>query len=571
MSTPSNLPDPWSPQHSAPELPEAGDDHSTDPRRRRNPGRRTVIAVLIAAMVIAVIQAFAARTDYQHAFFASAAVGLTAVVYVAVQLHRLAAAAGYRRLVPLSVAALIVAAVALLRVDGFTGEMVPIFRWRFASDTSGPPVEKIAKRSESGATDRTRPAAAASSDSTRFLGNSRTGVLSQRAFAVPQSPEDATTLWQQGIGEGWGSFAVEGDQAVTLEQRGDEETVAAYRLADGALLWIQSHAARHEHPYGGIGPRSTPTIAGDAVYAQGATGYLWCLDLDSGRPRWTADLLELAGWDQEASEDAIPWGRAGSPLLVDGLCVVPFGAPDHAEGLADKGRSLIALDVETGQVEWTAGDDQISYASPQLMTLGGQRQIVSVNEETVTGHHIDTGQTLWSYPWPGESNARATCASAVPAGQNRFLIGKGYGGGSAVVEVTSAGEAAWQTQTVWASSRLLKTKFNHSCVDGDVAYGLSNGTLQAVDLTKGRRLWQQSRGSRYGQGQLVLAGDVLVVQAESGDVAFVAADPERYRELARLPALKTKTWNIPTVAGRHLLVRNDRESICYLLPAKEGS
>lgn len=552
------------------ETAEAERSRRTARPRRGNPARRAAIAAVIAAVLVAVIQALAARTDYQHAFFATVAVSVTALLYAGVQLHRLAAAAGHRRIVPLSAAAVLVALVALLRIDGFTGEMVPILRWRFAGDPT-PPLEKVSDSPDRTAIDASRPAAAAEADSIGFLGNDRTGTAAERAFAVPESAEQVKTLWRQGVGDGWASFAVQGDRAVTLEQRGGEEAVTAYRLADGALLWIRSRTARHEHPYGGVGPRSTPTISAGAVYAQGATGYMWCLDLETGQVRWTADLLELAGWDQEASEASAPWGRAGSPLLVDGLCVLPLGAPENPHGLAADGRSLVALDAESGQVRWSAGEDQISYASPQLMTLGGVRQIVSVNEASITGHRIENGEVLWSYPWPGQSNGGATCSAAVPAGENRFLVGKGYGGGSALVEIRPGPQGGLDAETVWASPRLLKTKFNHSCVDGDVAYGLSNGTLEAVNLSGGRRLWRQSRGARYGQGQLLLAGDTLVVQAESGDVAFVAADPSEYRELGRLPALDAKTWNIPTLAGRHLLVRNDREAICYLLPEKEGS
>ena len=42
----------------------------------------------------------------------------------------------------------------------------------------------------------------------------------------------------------------------------------------------------------------------------------------------------------------------------------------------------------------------------------------------------------------------------------------------------------------------------------------------------------------------------------------------RAEEVARLEALSSKTWNPPTLAGRWLLVRNDREAVCYEIPAK---
>jgi outer membrane protein assembly factor BamB len=46
-------------------------------------------------------------------------------------------------------------------------------------------------------------------------------------------------------------------------------------------------------------------------------------------------------------------------------------------------------------------------------------------------------------------------------------------------------------------------------------------------------------------------------------VTLIEANPQHLKELGSVPALSSKTWNCPTLAGKHLLVRNDRESVCY--------
>ena len=99
-----------------------------------------------------------------------------------------------------------------------------------------------------------------------------------------------------------------------------------------------------------------------------------------------------------------------------------------------------------------------------------------------------------------------------------------------------------------------------------MGYAISNGALQAVNLIDGKAYWSQSRRNRAGQGQVVLVGDTLVMQDEAGDLVFVRATKEAYSEQYRLPALDSKTWNLPTVAGRYVLVRNDRQAICVELP-----
>jgi len=64
---------------------------------------------------------------------------------------------------------------------------------------------------------------------------------------------------------------------------------------------------------------------------------------------------------------------------------------------------------------------------------------------------------------------------------------------------------------------------------------------------------------------LVVVGEVIVVQVEEGPVALVEANPDEFKELARIPALKDKTWNNPVLSGPYLLVRNDKEAVCYQL------
>jgi hypothetical protein len=67
---------------------------------------------------------------------------------------------------------------------------------------------------------------------------------------------------------------------------------------------------------------------------------------------------------------------------------------------------------------------------------------------------------------------------------------------------------------------------------------------------------------------VLLVGDVLLVQAEAGDVVLVETNPEQLVELARLPALSSQTWNNPTFAPPLLVVRNAKEAAVYELPLK---
>ena len=528
------------------------------PHRHR--GRRAWIGILVGGGLMALSQWLAPATDHQMANLATIVVGLITGLFLLYQWHFICKRHGHPFAIPGLMLSAILGWSILFRFEGFSGEMLPQYVSRFSADP--PPVRSMVDPNSEVTIGL---GTGALTDSLGFLGTERIGMIPERQFGVPTSVDEVEVLWDQGVGEGWSSFAVSGDLAVTLEQRDDRECVTCYRLSDGQPVWIVDHEARHQNALGGIGPRSTPTIVGNRVYAQGATGTVWCIDLNTGETVWSVDLLEMAGWGQPESEAAISWGRAGSPLVIgEDLCVVPYGGPELNR---DTGRSLIGLDAKTGETRWVAGEDQISYASPGLLTLGGERQIVSVNEKTITGHRIEDGKVMWETEWFGESNAGANCSMVIPAGENRFLIGKGYGGGSALFEITQSDDA-WSVVPIWESNRVLKTKFTHATVAGDTAFAISNGSLQAVEIESGDPLWTQGRSVRFGQGQVLLVEDTIVGQAESGEVVLVAANPGEYLELVRWPALSSKTWNIPTVAGRHLLVRNDRQAIAYRLPER---
>ena len=111
--------------------------------------------------------------------------------------------------------------------------------------------------------------------------------------------------------------------------------------------------------------------------------------------------------------------------------------------------------------------------------------------------------------------------------------------------------------------RGIKSKFASMVLYEGVVYGLDDGVMVALDPETGERLWKRGR---YGHGQILLVGDLIVLQAESGEVILIEPDPTELRELGRFEALDGKTWNPPALSGRRLLVRNNREAACYELP-----
>ena len=464
----------------------------------------------------------------------------------------------FRGLVTLGSVAGIVLFFSAFEIAHVSGEMVPTFRLR-ASPPPDALLEAPVPPADVADVDlsRTTP-----QDFPQFLGPDRDASLDEIALDTDWESHPPQQVWRQPIGAGWSGFVAVNGFAVTLEQRGDRELVTCYRIEDGKPMWSHGEATRHSTVLGGVGPRSTPTIHGGRVYALGATGNLLCLDGVTGKVVWQDNILRRYGVPLEKDLQAVAWGRACSPLIVDNLVVVAVGGPK--DGIQ---HSLAAFNKESGELVWEAGHRQVSYASPTVAVVAGRRQILSVNEDNVTGHDPETGQVLWTIPWPGSSFQDASASQAIPLGDKRIFLSKGYNGGAAVWQIVDDGSNKLTPQEVWADPTLLKTKFTNVTIHAGHAYGLSDGILECVDLETGKRKWKRGR---YGHGQILRVGDSILVQAESGDVVLVAASPDGHEELGKLPsAIEGQTWNNLCLTGEYLLVRNAEEAACYRIKLAE--
>ncbi len=385
-------------------------------------------------------------------------------------------------------------------------------------------------------------------DFPQFLGPERTAVISSGPRSVNWKEQPPREVWRKPVGPGWSGFAVRGDYAFTQEQRGEEEAVTCYRVSDGELLWMTKSPGRFASAMGGIGPRATPTLHADGrLYTVGATGTLQCLDACSGTVHWSKNILsENAGADHNH-------GICGSPLLVDDLVIVaPTGTANSA---------LVAYDRLTGERRWQAGQALASYSSPALLELHGRKQVVLHTQQVLESHDPATGQLLWEFPWSNQNVNNCSEPVVIDAAKGRLIVTTGYGVGAALIEV-APGTPTWSVNTVW-TSRDMKTKFTTAVRVGEFLYGLDDGILACISIADGKRQWKTGR---YGHGQILLVGPTLFVQAEMGDIALVDPRPEKFIELARIPMLKNKTWNNPTVSGKHLLVRNGEEAVCLEWP-----
>jgi outer membrane protein assembly factor BamB len=424
------------------------------------------------------------------------------------------------------------------------------WRWRWASS----PDELLARaRSttdaiEWQATERDYPA---------FLGGRHWAEVQGVALDPDWALHPPRQLWKQPIGAGWSSFAIVGDYAITQEQRGPLELVSCYELRTGQVAWSHADEVRWDPrgngALGKIGPRATPTVHDGRVYSHGATGILNCIDAATGELVWSHDTLA------EEEAENVMWGKAGSPIVVDRWIVVSVG------GLRDN--SLVAYDLNTGKRAWSGGSRASSYATPVLAELAGMQQILVVNENYLTSHDATNGSVLWEHDWPGNSGSNASASQPMPIGGDRVLLTKGYGVDAEMIEV-SQDAGHWGANRVWKKP-VLRTKFSNVVLRDGFAYGISDVDLECVNLATGARKWKSRRRPAVENGQILLVGDYIIAQCESGETILVEATSKGYREAASFQAVEGITWNNPALSGNVLLVRNDEEAAAFELPLRE--
>ena len=434
---------------------------------------------------------------------------------------------------------------ACVRVRGIDGNRLPNLEFRWASTSPRPsvpshPLPRLPS------TNAPSPSPSNLAAFPQFLGPQGTGILPGPLLATHWNQQPPQELWRTPVGEGWAGFAVAGMDAITLEQQGADEAIVCRALPTGELRWEHRYPARYENASAGNGPRTVPTLDADHCWTTGATGMLTCVARRDGSRLWQVNVLRDAGSGQPE------WGYSASPLLYGDWIVVAAGGSD--------GASLVAYDKLTGRRVWAGGTDPVGYSTPTRLSLDGMTQILMFSHVGIAGHDPMNGQVLWSHPTARIPNV----SSPVRVDDRHVVVSAGYGFGSELLEIQRAASGSWSVKPLWRSLR-MKAKFSNLLVRNGHLYGLDDGVFACVRLSDGERVWKDGR---YGHGQLLQVGDLVLVTTESGEVVLLDPTPEGLGERTRFRVLQGKTWNPPALVGDLLLVRHDREAACFRLPTR---
>jgi outer membrane protein assembly factor BamB len=409
------------------------------------------------------------------------------------------------------------------------------------------------------ATAAARPAAAPSGgagDWHQFRGPRGDGSSSSKSLPVTWSQNEGI-VWKTPLtGAGasspvvWGDriyltsytgYGVPGESGGSLDRL--ERHLLAFSRSDGKLLWDKAIAAKlpeeqsiRDHGYAA----NTPAADGERVYAFFGKSGVIAFD-HQGEQLWTASVgTKTSGW-----------GTAASPLLYKDLVIINASVESE---------SLVALDKQTGNEKWRAGNIREAWNTPAIVeSANGRSELIVATQGKILAFNPDSGAPLWS------CNTDITwymVPSPVAADGVIYYLGGRSGITSLAVRTGGSGDVT-SSHRLWTSNKgsNVASPVYH---EGHL-YWMNDqqGIAYCADARSGNLLYEKrvERADQVYSSALLAAGRVYYLM-RNGKTIVLAAKPQ-FEQLAANELRDGSQFNgSPAVAGDRLLIRSDRFLYC---------
>jgi outer membrane protein assembly factor BamB len=402
-------------------------------------------------------------------------------------------------------------------------------------------------------------ARAAASEWPGWRGPNRDAVSPETGLLSEWKPKGPPLAWKStGLGGGFSSVSVAGGRIFTMGDREGAQHVVALSQAEGKRLWTAKVGPPHEDEYGG--PRGTPTVDGELVYALGTDGDLVCLEAATGKERWRKSFSRDFG-----GRVMTGWRYSESPLVDGDRLVVTPGAKDAA---------LVALDKKTGKEVWRTavpdlgpqGRDGSAYSSIVVSNAAGVRQYVQLLGRGLVGVRASDGKFLWGYNRIANNVANI---STPLVRANWVFASTGYQTGSVLLELQKTADGGVQPKELYfLDGKTLQSHHGGLVLVGNYVYGGHGhkaGFPICVEFTTGRVVWGGDiRNAGSGSAAVVYADGNLYFRYQNGVMLLVQATPDGYHERGsfNIPDVGL-SWSHPVIADGKLYLREQDALYCY--------
>jgi outer membrane protein assembly factor BamB len=406
------------------------------------------------------------------------------------------------------------------------------------------------------------PAPVATSTWPQWRGPNRDAVSSETGLQKTWETAPPKLAWEaSGLGAGFSSLSIVGGKIFTMGDLGEDQYVMAISETGGKPLWkTKIGPAWQDGDF--PGPRGTPTVDGDRVYAIGTEGDLVCLDVATGAVRWKKSLQSDFG-----GRVMTVWKYAESPLVDGDKLIVTPGGP---------WAGLVALDKMTGKTIWESeipqlgsrGRDGAGYSSVVVSNGAGVRQYVQLMGRGLVGVRASDGKFLWGYN--PVANDVANIPTPIVQGDYIFTS-TGYQTGAALLKLVKDGEGVKAEEVYFLPSRTLQ---NHHggmvLVNGYIyaGHGHNRGFPICVEIATGKVAWGGDiRNAGTGSAAVLFADGNLYFRYQNGLMMLIEATPSGYKEKGSfpIPNVKKPSWSHPVILNGKLYLREQDALYAYNL------
>ncbi|WP_233148419.1 PQQ-binding-like beta-propeller repeat protein [Rhodopirellula sp. MGV] len=413
----------------------------------------------------------------------------------------------------------------------------------------------------------------------RLLGSHFDGVAPASA-ANPDWTQSPQVTWVLPVGEGYGLGSVADEIYYHFdaprESRPRVQRLRAIDLKTGEPIWSVEKPFDYSDLYGyESGPRGTPAIDADRIVTFGVDGELTCRARTDGKEIWSVATNQVYGVVQNF------FGVGASPLIVDGMVIVPVGgsppedqsiAPGRLDRVIPNGSALVAFDLADGKERWRCGEDLAGYSSPRTMRLDGKTIVLAFCRDHLLAVDPQAGKVLWKFAHRADKLESVNAMMPI-VDQNQVFISECYDVGSVLLGVTSEeASVIWRDDEAGSlRGHAMRCHWSTPVLIDGYLYGCSgrnnpDSDFRCVEFGTGKVMWEDGRRRR---SSVTRVGDLLMVMDEFAKLQIVRPTPTKFEQIAEFDfsdQLTPPCWAAPVVIGNRVLIRGDRRVLCLAFP-----
>lgn len=386
----------------------------------------------------------------------------------------------------------------------------------------------------------------------QFGGDKQDFKVDCRKLSYDWPQEGPPLLWSRDLGEGYAALLSEDDVLYATYRKGDRDHVVALNSRTGKTEWEFDYDApmheKHVKEFN-AGPRTTPALDDGRLYTISCAAVLHCIDAKTGKKIWRHDL-----WKEFKDATFLNHGYSASPYVHGDSLVVIVGGPGHG---------VVSFDKKTGSINWQKHDFGASYATPKLINLDGQEQLLCFMQKELIAINPDNGELYWEFKHGNPYGQNISMP--VFGDDNIVFISSIESGGSRALKLSRKGDKT-DVEELWHNRR-IRIHHQNAIRIGDYVYASTGDpdVWQAINVNTGDVAWRE-RG--FAKSNAIYADGQFIVIDEDGHLGLATACPEFFQIREKISLLGPRSWTVPTLVGTTLYLRDNAKVVAVDLGAK---